>query len=97
MAKAYARYTVKAGSFKGGKRFDVKDNQFGSHDYAFTKPEGTLYSYSPVAVQFVERALGMHEAFAEIAQPGKCYQVMTDGAFGGLLEIRDVPVNWYNL
>ncbi len=97
MAKAYARYTVKVGSFKGGKRFDVKDNQFGSHDYAFSKPDGSIYSYSPVAEDFVNRVLGMDESMVEMLQPGKCYRVMTDGVFGGLLEIWEVPASWYNL
>ena len=90
MAKAYARYTVKVGSFKGGKRFDVTDNQFDSHDYAFSKPDGSIYSYSPVAVDFVGRVLGMDESMVEMLQPGKCYRIMTDGVYGELLEVRKI-------
>ena len=77
------------GWIKGGKRFDVKDNQFGSHDYAFSKPDGSIYSYSPVAVDFVGRVLGMDESMVEMLQPGKCYRIMTDGAYGDLLEVQE--------
>lgn len=95
MKKGYGRYIVKVGSFKDGKRFDVLDNHSDKSDYAFSKQDGTIYSYSPLAVKFVNRVTKLDDSFVKNAQPGKCYQFIMDGPFGGLLEIVEVPTSWY--
>lgn len=92
---AYARYTVKVGSFKGGKRYDVNDQYWDRHDYAFTRPDGAFYSYSIEAAQWVSTIIQEAPSFQEIAQPGRCYQIKTDGPFGAVAEVAEVPSSWY--
>ena len=91
--KCFGRYLVKVGSFKGGKRFDVLDKYFDRSDYAFSKEDGTLYSYSPLAVSFVKESLG---DFVKKAQTGKCYIIYLTDPFGTQVKVEEVPMSWYH-
>lgn len=96
MKKSYARYTVKFDSFKGKIKASVIDNQFDSYDYAFFVPGKTVCtSYSDVAASFVQRVLDKAVLLFDLAAPGSCYQILTDGVYGDVVEVKAVPVSWF--
>lgn len=97
----YGRYTVEVSSFEGDKRFDIVDDYLDRQDYAIVKQDGTIYSHCQEAVDFVSRVLGLAsdfvvgkmncvEDFIKAAQPDECYELVMDGAFGGIVDLVEL-------
>lgn len=94
--KAYRRYFVKFTKFQDKIRASVRDNYWDSHDYAFFLPGKTVCtSYSDVAAAYVQSVLDEAPLLFSLAAPDTCFQVLTDGVHGEVVEVEPVPMSYF--